>query len=53
MGNKNKAVELGEQALNDALEKIDDVDEDTFRDAKSIIDLLKENLTLWKEEDDE
>lgn len=31
--------------------KIDDVDEEMFRDAKSIIELLKENLTLWKEED--
>merc|ERR1712146_281616 len=29
------------------------VDEETFRDAKSIIELLKENLSLWKEEDGE
>ena len=35
------------------LEKIDDVDEETFRDAKSIIELLKENLSLWKEEEGE
>lgn len=47
-----KACELGETALSEALEKIDDVDEETFRDAKSIIELLKENLSLWKEEDD-
>jgi hypothetical protein len=33
--------------------KIDEVDEETFRDAKSIIELLKENLTLWKEEEGE
>ena len=25
---------------------------DDFRDAKSIIELLKENLTLWKEEEE-
>ena len=31
---------------------IDEVDEETFRDAKSIIELLKENLTLWKEENE-
>ena len=48
---KKKALELGEAALTEALEKIDDVDEETFRDAKSIIELLKENLSLWKEED--
>jgi 14-3-3 protein beta/theta/zeta len=46
-----RALELGEAALTEALEKIDDVDEETFRDAKSIIELLKENLSLWKEEE--
>ena len=51
MNNHKKACELGEAALSEALEKIDDVDEETFRDAKSIIELLKENLSLWKEED--
>ena len=34
-----------------AIECFSDVDEDTFRDAKSIIELLKENLSLWKEEE--
>ena len=51
MNDHKKACELGEQALTEALEKIDDVDEETFRDAKSIIELLKENLSLWKEEE--
>ena len=51
MNNHSKACELGENALSEALEKIDDVDEETFRDAKSIIELLKENLSLWKEEE--
>jgi len=53
MNNHKQACELGEKALSEALEKIDDVDEETFRDAKSIIELLKENLSLWKEEDGE
>ena len=51
MNNHKKACVLGEAALTEALEKIDDVDEETFRDAKSIIELLKENLSLWKEEE--
>ena len=51
MNDHKKACELGEMALTDSLEKIDDVDEETFRDAKSIIELLKENLSLWKEEE--
>ena len=53
MNNHKEACTLGEQALSDALEKIDDVDEETFRDAKSIIELLKENLSLWKEEEEQ
>ena len=52
MKNHKAACELADQALQDALEKIDDLQEDDFRDAKSIIELLKENLTLWKEEEE-
>ena len=50
MQDNRKACILAENALQEAMNKIDDVDEETFRDAKSIIELLKENLTLWKEE---
>ena len=53
MNDHKKACELGEKALQAALDKIDDCDEETFRDAKSIIELLKENLSLWKEEDED
>eukprot|EP00806_Schmidingerella_arcuata_P001722 Macronucleus_2553.p1 GENE.Macronucleus_2553~~Macronucleus_2553.p1 ORF type:complete len:240 (+),score=135.02 Macronucleus_2553:64-720(+) len=48
----NKACELADNALQSALDKIDELEEDDFRDAKSIIELLKENLTLWKEEEE-
>ena len=47
------ACNLADQALQQALDKIDELEEDDFRDAKSIIELLKENLTLWKEEEDD
>jgi hypothetical protein len=33
MGNVKKACELGDKALQDALDKLDDVGEETFRDA--------------------
>lgn len=52
MQDVKKACELGEKALQDALDKLDDCDEETFRDAQSIIELLRENLALWKEEDE-
>ena len=43
---------MADNALQSALAKIDELEEDDFRDAKSIIELLKENLTLWKEEEE-
>ena len=48
-----KACKLADEALQLALDKIDELEEDDFRDAKSIIELLKENLTLWKEEEED
>ena len=51
MQDNKQACSLAETALQEAMNKIDDVDEETFRDAKSIIELLKENLSLWKEEE--
>ncbi len=51
MKDQKKACELAEEALQGALDKIDEISEEDFRDAKSIIELLKENLTLWKEEE--
>ena len=52
MKDHKQACVLADSALQSALEKIDDLGEEDFRDAKSIIELLKENLTLWKEEED-
>mmetsp|Transcript_22872 Transcript_22872/g.22720 ORF Transcript_22872/g.22720 Transcript_22872/m.22720 type:complete len:237 (-) Transcript_22872:59-769(-) len=47
----SKACLIAEEALNGAKEKIDDMDNEEARDALSIIELLKENLDLWKEEE--
>jgi len=52
MKDHKQACTLADEALQAALDKIDDLDEENFRDAKSIIELLKENLTLWKEEEE-
>lgn len=52
MKDHKHACELADVTLQNALEKIDELGEDDFRDAKSIIELLKENLTLWKEEEE-
>jgi hypothetical protein len=52
MKDQKKACQLADESLQAALEKIDELDEESFRDAKSIIELLKENLTLWKDEEE-
>merc|ERR1719409_1967020 len=53
MKNHKAACDFADNALQEALDKIDELEEDDFRDAKSIIELLKENLTLWKDEDED
>merc|ERR1712110_1283740 len=53
MKNHKAACDLADKALQEALDKIDELEEDGFRDTKSIIELLKENLTLWKEEEED
>ena len=45
-----KACTIAEEALNGARDEIDNMDNEEARDALSIIELLKENLDLWKEE---
>lgn len=47
----SKACAIAEEALNGARDEIDNMDNEEARDALSIIELLKENLDLWKEED--
>ena len=52
IGEPKEAIKIAEKALQDALSKLDEIDEDNFRESQSIIELLKENLTLWKEEEE-
>ena len=47
----SKACQIAEEALNGARDELDNINNDEARDALSIIELLKENLDLWKEEE--
>ena len=49
----DKACELAQVALDGARADIEDMDNDDARDAISIVELLKENLDLWKESKEE
>jgi 14-3-3 protein epsilon len=51
MNSPSTACKIAEEALNGARDEIDSMDNDEARDALSIIELLKENLDLWKEEE--
>lgn len=51
MNDSAKACEIAEEALNGARDEIDNMDNEEAKDAFSIIELLKENLDLWKEGD--
>ena len=47
--NSGKACEIAQRALDAAKEDIDNIDNDAAKDALSIVELLRENLDLWKE----
>eukprot|EP01087_Luapelamoeba_hula_P004018 TRINITY_DN13982_c0_g1_i1.p1 TRINITY_DN13982_c0_g1~~TRINITY_DN13982_c0_g1_i1.p1 ORF type:complete len:288 (+),score=72.27 TRINITY_DN13982_c0_g1_i1:102-866(+) len=52
-----KACSLAKTAFDDAISKLDTLSEDSYKDATLIMQLLRDNLTLWQsdmqEEDDD
>ena len=53
VGNKAEACKLAEETLNKAKDALNGADEedDEVKDAQSIVNLLDENLSMWKTED--
>ena len=51
--NKEEAIQLAEEAFKKATVNMESIDQDLYRDSTGIIELLKENLELWKEEDND
>ena len=45
-----KACKIADDSLALALDRVDDLGEQDFNDAKNLIEQLKENLGSWKEE---
>ena len=41
------ACEIADKAIYEALDKIDELEEEEFCEVKDIIDLLKDNQTFW------
>ncbi|KAJ3425666.1 14-3-3-like protein gf14 omicron [Anaeramoeba flamelloides] len=50
LNSPDKACHLAKQAFDDAIEKIDDLTEKSYKDSTLIMQLLRENLTLWTSE---
>jgi len=46
-----KACKLAKEAFDEAISETSSLDEDTFKDATLIMQLLRNNLTLWNSED--
>jgi len=42
-----KACELAKSAFDDAIEKLDTLNDDSYRDSTLIMQLLRDNLTIW------
>lgn len=48
---KNKACELAKEAFDDAISKLDKLEEADYKDSTLIMQLLRDNLTLWTSQD--
>jgi len=49
--NQTKACELAKKAFDDAIAELDTLSEDSYKDSTLIMQLLRDNLTLWTSED--
>jgi len=44
---------LAKKAFDEAIAKLDDLSEDSYKDSTVIMQLLRDNLTLWTSEGEE
>ena len=50
---QQEACSLAKQAFDDAIAELDTLDEESYKDSTLIMQLLRDNLTLWTSEDNE
>jgi len=51
LGEKDKACDLAKKAFDAAIEKLDTLNDDSYKDSTLIMQLLRDNLTLWTSDD--
>jgi len=47
LNSPDKACQLATQAFDDAIAELDTLNEDSYKDSTLIMQLLRDNLTLW------
>ena len=47
----SKACDLAKQAFDEAIAELDTLDEESYKDSTLIMQLLRDNLTLWTSDD--
>ncbi|KAJ1883997.1 14-3-3 protein, partial [Kickxella alabastrina] len=47
LNSPEKACHLAKQAFDDAIAELDSLSEDSYKDSTLIMQLLRDNLTLW------
>merc|ERR1711997_915325 len=50
---KKKACQLAKDAFDEAISKLDKLDESDYKDSTLIMQLLRDNLTLWTSTDED
>jgi 14-3-3 protein epsilon len=53
MGVPEKACQLAKQAFDDAIAQLDTLSEESYKDSTLIMQLLRDNLTLWTSDMDD
>ena len=51
LGKQKEACELAKKSFDDAIAKLDTLDEASYKDSTLIMQLLRDNLTLWTQDD--
>jgi len=47
LNSPDRACQLAKQAFDDAIAELDTLSEDSYKDSTLIMQLLRDNLTLW------
>merc|ERR1719263_1367255 len=53
LNNPEEACKMARQAFEDAIAELDNVSEDSYKDSALIMQLLRDNLTLWTSDQEE